>query len=118
MDVGSGAGWEEVHHHDWLLGAGCLDRRGTGADAACCGCKAEHGFAEDLILTSIVGIEGSADRKGKPQISPLRYAPVEMTNLWRDEIPRFQERSAELQIPRLRSELVTFLIWPVVCDWK
>jgi hypothetical protein len=43
-----------------------------------------------------------ADEK-KPQISPLRYAPVEMTNLWRDEIPCFQERSAELQIPRLRS---------------
>src|SRR5258708_10862737 len=25
---------------------------------------------------------------------------------------------SELQIPRLRSELVTFLIWPVVCGWK
>jgi hypothetical protein len=39
----------------------------------------------------------------KPQISPLRCAPVEMTNSWRDEIPRFQRTSAELQIPRLRS---------------
>jgi hypothetical protein len=35
--------------------------------------------------------------RAKPQISPLRYAPVEMTNLWRDEISRFQERSPELQ---------------------
>jgi hypothetical protein len=46
---------------------------------------------------------GLGEHKWKPQISPLRYAPVEMTNLWRGEIPRFQERSAELQIPRLRS---------------
>ena len=39
------------------------------------------------------------------------YAPVEMTTFWSDEILRFQERSAELQIPRLRSEAVTFLIF-------
>jgi hypothetical protein len=31
------------------------------------------------------------------------YAPVEMTILFEHNIPRFQERSAELQIPRLRS---------------
>jgi len=48
-------------------------------------------------------VGGQDDRKKKPQISPLRYALVEMTNLWPGEIPRFQERSAELQIPRLRS---------------
>jgi hypothetical protein len=41
--------------------------------------------------------------KKKPQVSPLRCAPVEMTILWQNEIPRFQERSVELQIPRLRS---------------
>jgi hypothetical protein len=29
--------------------------------------------------------------------------PVEMTILFEESIPRFQERSAELQIPRLRS---------------
>jgi hypothetical protein len=39
----------------------------------------------------------------KPQISPLRFAPVEMTILWPSEILHFQERPAELQIPRLRS---------------
>jgi hypothetical protein len=44
--------------------------------------------------------------KRKPQISPLRYAPVprragagEMTILFEYSIPRFQEKSAELQIP-------------------
>jgi hypothetical protein len=31
------------------------------------------------------------------------YAPVEMTISFEYSIPRFQERSAELQIPRLRS---------------
>jgi hypothetical protein len=35
--------------------------------------------------------------------SALRYAPVEMTILFEYSIPRFQERSAEPQIPRLRS---------------
>jgi hypothetical protein len=44
--------------------------------------------------------KGRTEKK-KPQISPLRCAPVEMTNLWQGEIPRFQERSAELQIGRL-----------------
>jgi hypothetical protein len=39
----------------------------------------------------------------KPQISPLRCAPVEMTILLEDRIRRFQEKSAELPIPRLRS---------------
>jgi hypothetical protein len=29
--------------------------------------------------------------KKKPQISPLRCAPVEMTILFEDRIPRFQE---------------------------
>jgi hypothetical protein len=48
--------------------------------------------------------------EGGPQIPrhagagpPLRYAPVEMTIFLEDRIVRFQERSAELQIPRLRS---------------
>jgi hypothetical protein len=39
----------------------------------------------------------------KPQISPLRCAPVEMTILLEDETPRYQEESVEPQIPRLRS---------------
>jgi hypothetical protein len=30
--------------------------------------------------------------KVKPQISPLRFAPVEMTIQWKEEIPRFQEK--------------------------
>jgi hypothetical protein len=42
-------------------------------------------------------------KKG-PQISPLRCAPVEMTILFESGIPCFHERSAELQIPRLRSD--------------
>jgi hypothetical protein len=50
-------------------------------------------------MTSVM-VQG---RKRKPQISPLRYAPVEMTNLWWDEILRFHESSVELQIPWLRS---------------
>jgi hypothetical protein len=48
--------------------------------------------------------------KEKPQISPLRCAPVprlagagEMTILFEDGIGCFHESSAELQIPRLRS---------------
>jgi hypothetical protein len=59
--------------------------------------KGESGFSTWDWLRIV------SDAKEKPQVSPLRYAPVEMTNLWGDEIPRFQERSAELQIPRLRS---------------
>jgi hypothetical protein len=43
--------------------------------------KAAHGHVQRCVL-------------GNP-------GPVEMTNLWRDEIPRFQERSAEPQIPSL-----------------
>src|ERR1700733_11097980 len=46
--------------------------------------------------------EQSRHRK-KPQISPLRYAPVEMTIWFENRIQRFQESSAELQIPRLLS---------------
>jgi hypothetical protein len=40
-------------------------------------------------------------RKRKPQISPLRYAPVEMTILYGCSIPRFQERYGKPQIPSL-----------------
>jgi hypothetical protein len=36
---------------------------------------------------------GFGERGTEPQISPLRYAPVEMTNLFEDEIPRFQEKT-------------------------
>jgi hypothetical protein len=38
-------------------------------------------------------------RKKQPQISPLRCAPVEMTILFEHGIRRFQEGSAEPQIP-------------------
>ena len=48
-------------------------------------------------------LRGCENKRKRPQISPLRYAPVEMTILFEDRITRFQERSAELQIPRLRS---------------
>jgi hypothetical protein len=37
------------------------------------------------------------------QVPPLRFATVGMTILFENSIPRFHERSAELQIPRLRS---------------
>jgi hypothetical protein len=42
------------------------------------------------------------ERSAEPQISPLRFAPVEMTILFEYSIPRFQERSAEPQVPPLR----------------
>ena len=41
------------------------------------------------------------DRK-ELQISPLRYAPVEMTNLLDSVEKHFQERSGEQQVPPLR----------------
>jgi hypothetical protein len=56
-------------------------------------------------------------RKKTPQISPLRYAPVEMTNCWRDEILHFQERSAELQIPRLPPDFLSRVAASVNCMW-
>jgi hypothetical protein len=49
------------------------------------------------------GLQSLRENYKKPRISPLRYAPVEMTILFEHSIPCFQERSAELQIPRLRS---------------
>jgi hypothetical protein len=42
-------------------------------------------------------------QKGKPQISPLRCAPVEMTILFEDRIPRFQERYEILAATELSS---------------
>jgi hypothetical protein len=36
----------------------------------------------------------------RPQVSPLRYAPVEMTILCEGETSRFHERPSEMQIPR------------------
>jgi hypothetical protein len=39
----------------------------------------------------------------KPQISPLRYAPVEMTILFGDRIPRFQEKHEVLAATKLFS---------------
>jgi hypothetical protein len=41
--------------------------------------------------------------KGKPQISPLRCAPVEMTILLNDEIPRLQEKHKILAATKLSS---------------
>jgi hypothetical protein len=37
--------------------------------------------------------------QGKPQISPLRCAPVEMTIPFKGRTWRFRETSPELQIP-------------------
>jgi hypothetical protein len=39
----------------------------------------------------------------KPQISPLRYAPVEMTILFEGKIPRFQEKYEILAATELSS---------------
>jgi hypothetical protein len=41
----------------------------------------------------------------------IRVRPGRDDNLLRDEIARCQERFAELQIPRLRSESVTLLVF-------
>jgi hypothetical protein len=43
------------------------------------------------------------DPKKKPQISPLRCAPVEMTILFEDRIPRFQEKHKILAATELSS---------------
>jgi hypothetical protein len=61
--------------------------------------------------------QGIFNASAKPQISPLRLASVEMTILWRDEIPRFQERSAELQIPRLPPDFLSRVAASVKCMW-
>jgi hypothetical protein len=39
-----------------------------------------------------LGFRGRVRTQKKPQISPLRYAPVEMTILFEDRIPRFKEK--------------------------
>ena len=69
-----------------------------------------HGFSSRTTRhAALEGLRVCVRTKRKPQISPLRYAPVprhagagEMTILFEYRIPRFQERSAEPQIPRLR----------------
>jgi hypothetical protein len=43
------------------------------------------------------------DPKKKPQISPLRCAPVEMTILFEDRISRFQEKYEILAATELSS---------------
>jgi hypothetical protein len=67
-------------------------------------------FGEPTKLHRKSGMWGTRDLfrvcenpKKRPQISPLRCAPVEMTILFESAIPCFHERSAEPQIPRLRS---------------
>jgi hypothetical protein len=47
------------------------------------------------------------ENQNEPQISPLRLASVEMTILWRDEIPRFQE-TLSFVIPRV-CNFISFL---------
>jgi hypothetical protein len=62
-----------------------------------------HGFTRTTPVRALKWFSVWVRTEREPQISLLRYAPVEMTILLEHSIPRFQERSAELQIPRLRS---------------
>jgi hypothetical protein len=53
----------------------------------------EEGTSGSSTRRFIYGLKRVCEnREKKPQISPLRYAPVEMTILFKDRIPRFQER--------------------------
>jgi hypothetical protein len=54
------------------------------------------GFSVDIgffFRKNHPGFRGCVRTQKKPQISRLRYAPVEMTILLEDRIPRFQEKS-------------------------
>jgi hypothetical protein len=48
-------------------------------------------------------LRGCENKKKRPQISPLRYAPVEMTILFKGRIPRFQEKYDILAATELSS---------------
>jgi hypothetical protein len=66
-----------------------------------CGVPAESMNSNGIRQSSFANRKGNS--KKKPQISPLRYAPVEMTILFEDGNPRFQEKDEIFAATKLSS---------------